>query len=52
MTQTGPSELQDGLNKKYTMDIIPYDKVVGGIMRALDIVCGKWNDSYDLLSTY
>src|SRR6266498_3425487 len=47
----GPKELQDSLKKKYYMDV-PYDGVVRGKLRALDMIYGKWDDSYDLLPTY
>jgi hypothetical protein len=33
----GPKELQDELNKKYSLDV-PYDRVFRGKMRALDII--------------
>ena len=46
----GPKELQDEL-KKYSVDV-PYDRVYRGNMRALDIIYGKWEDSYDLIPTY
>lgn len=47
----GPKELQDELKKKYKMDV-PYDRVYRGKERALDMINGKWDDSYDLLPTY
>jgi len=47
----GPKGLQDELKKKYSVDV-PYDRVYRGKMRALDIIYGKWEDSYDLIPTY
>ena len=47
----GPRELQERLNKKYSMEI-PYYRVVRGKNRALDIIYRKWADSYNLLPTY
>ncbi|XP_012700663.1 uncharacterized protein LOC101768945 [Setaria italica] len=47
----GPKELQAALRKKYSMEI-PYDKVSRGKEKALDMIFGKWDDSYDLLPTY
>jgi len=49
--KNGPKELQDALKKRYSMDI-PYDKVFRGKEKALDMIYGKWDDSYDLLPTY
>jgi len=49
--EMGPNELQDRLKKKYSMKV-PYHRVVRGKNRALDIIYGKWADSYDLLPTY
>lgn len=47
----GPKKLQDELKKKYKFEV-PYDRVVRGKERALDMINGKWDDSYDLLPTY
>ena len=47
----GPKELQASLKKRYSMDI-PYDKVFTGKEKVLDMIYGKWYDSYDLLPTY
>ncbi|WVZ80109.1 hypothetical protein U9M48_027612, partial [Paspalum notatum var. saurae] len=47
----GPHELQAFLNRKYSMEIA-YDKVFRGKEKALDMLFGAWNDSYDLLPTY
>ena len=47
----GPKKLQASLKKRYSMDI-PYDKVFRGKEKALDMIYGKWDDSYDLLPTY
>ena len=47
----GPKELQASLKKRYSMDI-PYDKVFTGKEKVLDMIYGKWDDSYDLLPTY
>jgi len=49
--EMGPKGLQDELKKKYSVDV-PYDRVYRGKMRALDIIYGKWEDSYDLIPTY
>ena len=49
--EIGPKGLQDELKKKYSVDV-PYDRVYRGKMRALDIIYGKWEDSYDLIPTY
>ena len=46
-----PKELQDRLKKKYSIEV-PYDRVFRGKLRAMDIIYGKWNDSYNLLPTY
>ena len=47
----GAKDLQEELNRKHQIDI-PYFKVFRGRERALDIINGKWDDSYDLLPTY
>lgn len=47
----GPKMLQQELLKKYKMDI-PYDRVFRGKEKALDMIYGAWDDSYDLLPTY
>ena len=47
----GPKELQATLKKRYSMEI-PYHRVFRGKEKALDMIHGKWNDSYDLLPTY
>jgi hypothetical protein len=44
-------ELQRRLKKKYALKI-PYDKVLRGKEKALNLIFGKWDDSYDLLPTY
>ena len=49
--EMGPAELRDKLKKKYSVDV-PYDRVARGKLRALDMIYGKWDDSYDLLPTY
>lgn len=49
--EMGQRELQDRLKKKYSIEV-PYYRVVRGKMRALDMIYGKWDDSYDLLPTY
>ncbi|XP_062188868.1 uncharacterized protein LOC133892165 [Phragmites australis] len=48
---TMASNKWDELKKKYKMDV-PYDRVYRGKERALDIINGKWDDSYDFLPTY
>ena len=47
----GAIELQNELYKKYKMDI-PYHRVFRGKEKALDIIYGKWDDSYNLLPSY
>jgi hypothetical protein len=47
----GQRELHDRLKKKYSVDI-PYYRVVRGKLKALDMIYGKWEDSYDWLPTY
>jgi hypothetical protein len=47
----GQRELQDQLKKKYSIDV-PYYRVVRGKLKALDMIYGKWEDSYDWLPTY
>jgi hypothetical protein len=47
----GPMELQRKLKKKYTLEV-PYNRVFRGKEKALDMIFGKWDDSYDLLPTY
>lgn len=47
----GPMELQRRLKKKYGFEV-PYNKVFRGKEKALDMIFGKWDDSYDLLPTY
>jgi len=47
----GPGALRDKLKKKYSVDV-PYDRVARGKLRALDMIYGKWDESYELLSTY
>ena len=46
-----PKELQGRLNKKYSIEI-PYYRVFRGKERAMDMIYGKWEDSYNLLPTY
>jgi len=46
-----PKELEKRLNKRYSIQI-PYDRVFRGKERAMDIIYGKWDDSYNLLPTY
>jgi hypothetical protein len=43
--------LQSELKKKYKFEV-SYDRVFRGKEKALDMINGKWNDSYDLLPTY
>ena len=50
-SEVGLVELRDKLKNKYSMDV-PYDRVARGKLRALDMIYGKWDDSYDLLPTY
>jgi hypothetical protein len=45
-----PKKLQDSL-KKYLIEV-PYDRVFRGKLRAMDIIYGKWVNSYNLLPTY
>jgi hypothetical protein len=47
----GPKVLQHELKKKYHMEV-PYDRVFRGKGKALDVIHGKWDDSYDILPTY
>uniref|UniRef100_A0A0A9FIC4 MULE transposase domain-containing protein n=1 Tax=Arundo donax TaxID=35708 RepID=A0A0A9FIC4_ARUDO len=47
----GPKELQFELQKKFQMEL-PYHRVFKGKEKALDMVFGKWDDSYALLPTY
>jgi hypothetical protein len=47
----GPLDLQAALRKRYSMEV-PYNKVFRGKEKALDMIYGKWDDSYDLLPTY
>jgi hypothetical protein len=47
----GPKELQSKLKKKYKFQV-PYDRVFRGKVKTLDMINGKWDDSYDLLPTY
>jgi len=47
----GPGALRDKLKKKYSVDV-PYDRVARGKLRALDMIYGKWDESYELLPTY
>jgi hypothetical protein len=42
--------LQDRLKKRYSVDV-PYYRVVRGKLGALDMIYGKWEDSYDLFPT-
>ena len=49
--EMGPKDLHSRLQKKYSIDI-PYHRVYRGKHRAMDIIYGKWDDSYDLLPTY
>ena len=46
-----PSVLRDKLKKQYSVDV-PYDRVVRGKFRALDMIYGKWSESYEMLPTY
>jgi hypothetical protein len=50
-SKVGPAKLRNKLKNKYLMDV-PYVRVARGKLRALDMVYGKWDDSYDLLPTY
>ena len=47
----GPTELQGKLKNKYALEV-PYSKVFRGKKKALEMIFGKWDDSYDLLPTY
>jgi hypothetical protein len=47
----GPSKLKNELLKKYKIDV-PYDRVFRSREKALDMIYGVWDDSYDLLPTY
>jgi hypothetical protein len=47
----GPVALRNKLKKKYLVDV-PYDRVARGKLRALDLIYGKWDESYELLPTY
>ena len=49
--EMGPGALRDKLKKKYSVDV-PYDRVARGKLRALDMIYGKWDESYELLPTY
>ena len=49
--EIGPGALKYKLKKKYSVDV-PYDRVARGKLRALDMIYGKWDESYDLLPTY
>ena len=49
--EIGTKELQETLMKKYSIEV-PYDRVVRGKLIALDMIYGKWDDSYDFLPTY
>ena len=46
-----PRELSDRLKNEYSTEI-PYHRVFRGKERAMDIIYGKWADSYNLLPTY
>ena len=46
-----PSVFRDKLKKQYSVDV-PYDRVVRGKFRALDMIYGKWSESYEMLPTY
>jgi hypothetical protein len=37
--------------KKYHFEV-PYGRVFRGKEKALDIIYGKWNDSYEIVPTY
>lgn len=47
----GPKELQEKINKKYKMDV-PYFRVFRAKEKAMDMIYGKWDESYDILPTY
>jgi hypothetical protein len=47
----GPKDLQKKLKKKFGFDV-PYHRVFRGKKKALDMIFGKWDESYDLLPTY
>jgi hypothetical protein len=47
----GPKVLQQNLKKKYHMEV-PYGRVFRGKEKTLDIIYGKWDDSYQILPTY
>ena len=47
----GPTDLQRKLKNKYTLKV-PYSKVFRDKEKALKMIFGKWDDSYDLLPTY
>jgi hypothetical protein len=47
----GEKELQKELYKQYKMDI-PCQRVFRGKEKALDIIYGKWDGSYNLLPSY
>ena len=47
----GPTDLQRKLKNKYALKV-PYSKVFRGKEKALEMIFGKCDDSYDLLPTY
>ena len=47
----GPTELQRKLKNKYALKV-SYNKVFRGKEKVLEMIFGKWDDSYDLLPTY
>jgi hypothetical protein len=47
----GLAALRDKLKKKYLVDA-PHDRVARGKLRALDMIYGKLDKSYELLPTY
>jgi hypothetical protein len=47
----GTKDLQVELKKKYKIEV-PYSRVFRGKEKALDMINGKWDDSYDLIPTY
>ena len=47
----GPSELRRKLQEKFNV-VIPYHRVFDGKEMALDLIQGKWNDSFHLLYSF
>ena len=49
--RVGPAELRKNLSEKFDV-VVPYHRVFDGKEMALDLIQGKWNDSFHVLYSF